>query len=40
LDLTRPQAFADQMTIDLEPKQAGGITCSLGLDHDSLEHFE
>jgi hypothetical protein len=36
-DLTHPQAFADQMTIDL-PKQAAGIACRLGLDHDSLEH--
>jgi hypothetical protein len=26
LDLTQPQAFADQMTIELQPKQAAGIT--------------
>jgi hypothetical protein len=39
LDLSHRQAFADQMTIDLKPKQAAGITWRLGLDHDSLEHW-
>jgi hypothetical protein len=37
LDLTHPQAFTDQMTVDLEPKQATGTARRLGLDHYSLE---